>query len=405
MDQKEILRYAIENGMLDVTKIVSEIEMKEREHYLSIHCYSKWQSKNGKWCTYLPDKEAPNHRKQYQRNSEEDIDDLIVAYWRQEEENPTIREVFTEWNDRRLDRKQIKPSTHLINTQIFNRFYSKFGKKRIKSVDESELEDFLCDCIVDYDLTARAFSNLKGVTKGFLKRAKKRKLITMDVERFFLELDVSDRDFKRRIVDDSKEIFYDDEVVKIMNYIRENPDPRNYGIALMFVTGIRVGELVSLKHSDFHGTAFEIRRTETRRRNDKEKRYYYYVDEFPKTPAGYRTVFVPTSQRWIVERLKYFNPFGEFIFVDKKGERLNTVKIRKRLYLICQKVGIPPRSPHKIRKTYGTILLDSGMDNKLIEGQMGHTTITCTEQYYYRDRKRAQEKQEAFDRIPQFINQ
>lgn len=400
--QDETLKFLIENGMLDLQSIEEQIEMKNNKKYLEMHTYKKWVNNEGKWCTYLPDVTRPYNRALFRRKTEKEIDALIIDYWKQQEENPTIEEVFNEWNNRRLERKQIKPSTHLVNSQIFNRFYKDIRRKRIMSMDESAWEDFLCDCITDYDLTAKAFSGLKGITKGFLKRAKKRKLIDMDVEHFFLELDVTDNDFKRRVINDEDEIFYDDEIAKIMDYIRQNPDARNIGIALMFVTGIRVGELVALKHEDFDGTTFQVKRTETRRRDDKLKRYIYYVDDFPKTPAGYRTVIVPTSQKWIVDKIKLLNSFGEYIFLDKKGNRMNTVKMRKRLYLICEKVGIKPRSPHKIRKTYGSILLDQGLDRKLIEGQMGHTNIACTEEHYHRNRKRIEQKQAAIDAVPEF---
>lgn len=402
MTQDEKLKFIIENGMLDLQNIEEQIEMKNNKKYLEMHTYKKWVNNEGKWCTYLPDTSKPYNRALFRRKTEKEINDLIISYWKQHEENPTIEEVFKEWNDRRLERKQIKPSTHLVNTQTFNRFYKDIRRKRIGSLDDNDWEDFLCDCITEYELTAKAFSGLKGITKGFLKRAKKRKLIDMDVEHFFMELDVTDNDFKRRVINDEDEIFYDDEIVKIMNYIRQNPDARNLGIALMFVTGIRVGELVALKHEDFNGTTFQVKRTESRHRDDKLKKYVYYVDDFPKTPAGYRTVIVPTSQKWIVDKIKLLNPFGEYIFLDSKGNRMNTVKMRKRLYLICEKVGIKPRSPHKIRKTYGSILLDQGLDRKLIEGQMGHTSIACTEEYYHRNRKKLDEKQAIIDSLPEF---
>lgn len=80
-----------------------------------------------------------------------------------------------------------------------------------------------------------------------------------------------------------------------MKYIRNNPDVKNLGIALMFVTGIRVGELVTLKYEDFEGTMFYVKRTETRYRKTSNS-YEYGVDEFPKTPAGYRPVFIPQTR-------------------------------------------------------------------------------------------------------------
>ena len=402
--KEEILQYVIENGMLDLPDIEEQIEMNIRRKYLDMHeqKHKIWKGSNGKWCTYLPDKSSKNGLRLCIRKKREDVEDAVIEAWKQLEDNPTVREVFTEWNNRKLERKQIRHSSHTLHESTFDRFYKEFGRRKIKSITENEWEDFLCECITSNDLTAKGFSDLKCITKGFLKRAKKRGLIAMDVEHFFMELDVSDNDFKKRIIEEEKEVFFDDEAEKIMSYIKENQDIRNVGIALMFVTGIRIGELVALKHEDFDGTAFKIKRTMTRFKGEDGK-YKNEISELPKTPAGYRTVFVPSDQKWILDKMRISNPFGEYIFVED-GLLLNTDKIRKRLYSICDKCDIPRKSPHKIRKTYGSILLDNGLDNKLIEGQMGHTSITCTERFYHRNRRRLQEKQNVFDSIPEFMS-
>jgi integrase len=38
---------------------------------------------------------------------------------------------------------------------------------------------------------------------------------------------------------------------------------------------------------------------------------------------------------------------------------------------------------HKLRKTYGTTLIDNGVDESLIMTQMGHKDISTTRKYYY----------------------
>jgi integrase len=52
---------------------------------------------------------------------------------------------------------------------------------------------------------------------------------------------------------------------------------------------------------------------------------------------------------------------------------------------------------HKIRKTYGTTLIDNGVDKSLIKAQMGHSDISTTMHYYYfvnknKDKQREQIK-------------
>ena len=64
-------------------------------------------------------------------------------------------------------------------------------------------------------------------------------------------------------------------------------------------------------------------------------------------------------------------------------------------------MGIVPKSPHKARKTYGTILLDNNIDQRLITELMGHTNISCTENHYHRNRKSMERKSDLVSGIPE----
>ncbi len=173
------------------------------------------------------------------------------------------------------------------------------------------------------------------------------------------------------------------------------------GILLMFVIGARIGEIITLKHSDFEGNTFKVRRTETRF-TDTEGKYVCEGNEFPKSQAGVRTVIIPEDYAWITKAIRCQNPFEEFIFV-KDGDRISTQSMRMRLKRICKKRNIYHKSSHKIWKTYGTILLDNHIDNKLIMSQMGHTGIACTENRYHRNRKSLDKKSEIISNIPDFM--
>ena len=185
-----------------------------------------------------------------------------------------------------------------------------------------------------------------------------------------------------------------------MKYLEDNPDLRNLGILLMFVTGTRIGEIVTLKREDFVQNTFKIRRTETRY-CDMDGKYICEVKEYPKSQAGVRTVIVPDDYTWIVERLLALNYDQEYIFMEE-GKRLTTQAIRMRLKRVCRKTAIYHKSPHKIRKTYGSILLDNHIDNRLIIGQMGHTEILCTENHYHRNRRSIERKSGIISAIPEF---
>ena len=129
------------------------------------------------------------------------------------------------------------------------------------------------------------------------------------------------------------------------------------------------------------------------------------IQDHPKTDAGFRTIVIPESYKWVVDKLKTCNPFGEWIFVKRdKKTRITTNTIRSRVRGLCEELKIPVRSSHKIRKTYGTILLDNNIDSKLVQSQMGHADINVTEDFYHRDRRKIQKKQEILNKIVEFEN-
>ena len=392
------MKYLSENSIIDIACVQKQIEMKKRDEVLKKHPWKISQGKDGYFRTYLPDKEKG--RKMIKKSTLKAVEDVVIDYWLAEEENPSIKDVFDEWNDRRLELKKISSATHFRNIQIFDRHFKEIENRRIKSMSADDIENFLEEQVPKYNLSAKAFANLKTVTKGFLKRAKKRKLISFSVEEIFQDLDTSDVEFKKVIKEDNQEVFDEDELPKMIDYLCNNLDLRNLGILLMFLTGIRVGELVALKHSDFDGNTFKIRRTETR--SHSAEGYIYEVKEFPKSKAGVRTVIIPQDYNWICGKLKVQNPFGDYIF-EENGKRLTTNCIRKRMYRICKKLNIVSKSPHKARKTYCSILLDNHIDNKLITDVMGHTDISCSEGHYHRNRRSIERKSEIISSIPEFV--
>ena len=393
-----MLQFAIENGMIDESTIQKNMEMNERKKILEKHPYKIWEGKDGNWYTYLPDKDKK--RKQIKRKTEKDLKDIVIDFWREELENPTVDEVFQEWNERRLELKKISHASYTRNEQFYKRHYKEFGKLKIKSLCWEDFEEFLEEQIPKYNLTAKAYAGLKGVTVGFLKRAKKRKLIDFNVVSCVNEMDVSETEFKKTIKEDNQEVYDDEEFVKIAKYLTSNLDLHNMGILLLFVTGLRIGELVTLKPTDIKDNTITVRRTETRIRYDGYS--VFDVKEFPKTKAGARTVVVPKDYFWLVKRILHQNPFGEYLFEREDGTRLSSNCIRKRLMTINKKLGIVQKSPHKIRKTYGSILLDNKIDNKLVTDMMGHTNILCTENHYHRNRKTLEIKSDILSSIPEF---
>lgn len=404
MSDAELLKFAIESGMIDKALVQEKIEMQKRKELLEKHPCKIWQGKDGRWRTYLPGGES-EQRRLVNRGTREGVEKIVVEYWKEQLENPTLEEVFNAYNDSRLEIGQISDASHLRYKQDFQRYFEPIKCRRIKSITADELCDFLEKRVSELNLTSKAFSNFKTITKGMFKRAHRKKMVDFRIEEEVLDaIDLSDKRFRKVRKEDYQEVFSEDEYQRYVSYLTNHSDLWNIALLLILVTGMRGGEVVAISHDDLNYCdgvfSIKIGRTETRYRDGNGK-YIYDVKDTPKTEAGIRQAIVPKQFNWIYFRLTQTGGSG-FVFVGKKGDRFTTNSLRRRQERNCKKLGFYHKSPHKGRKTYGTILLDNHLDNNMILQQMGHTDITTTERFYHRNMKDFEKKADIISAISIF---
>lgn len=313
--------------------------------------------------------------------------------------------LFYEWMQRKLEYQDICTGTFNRYEKDFKRFFeddSCFAELRIRNVKSDEIIPFLRKAIVKYSLTAKAYSNLRTLTYGIFKYAKEKGYISWSISQTVGDMELPKKAFRKVIKEDDEEVFNDEEMSKLLEYLTGTPDILNLGIILMFCTGIRVGELVAIKWCDITDNSIKIRRTEISYKNSVGENICE-IRDYPKTEAGIRTVYVPAEFSSIMRRLRLLSGSQEYVFCQD-GNNIRAMQIRKRLYLICKRTGIKKKSPHKLRKTYVSILLDNGIDKRLVQDVAGHAQIATSERNYHRNRKSDQKKEQILSDLPEFKN-
>lgn len=397
----EILKYAIEHNIIDTVDMQIQVENMKREKYLEMHNHKIWENKQGKWFTYLDDESKRGYSLKVRKTSKA-IEDLIIKYYKDKEEDPYIGTVFNMWNDQRVKYGEIAVQTYDKYSNEFKRFFTKdcpLCQKKFRQITEEDLELFIKETIRKYDMTAKIYSNLRTVIRGVFKFGKRKKFTELSITTFYGDLDLSKNIFRKKVVKKEEEVFNEDEVNQIIPYLKKRGKIRDLGVLLAFQCGARVGELSTIKKSDITGNkrGVHIQRTEITYKDPETRKSVCEVREYPKSEAGVRCLIITDSALPTLNAILELTTDSEYLFAEN-GKRIRGNAFNRCLIRACNKVGIPPRSMHKVRKTYGTTLIDNNVDESLIAEQMGHKDITTTKKYYYFSNKNEDTKFEQINR-------
>lgn len=389
MTDNELLLYALKNNMLDIGTIRQEAEMKERKKILEQHKNKIWQGANGKWYTELPEK---GKRRLVKKAHIEDLENAIIEFYCKSQERQTVKIVFEAWVDQKLKWGEIKEGTYDRYKVAFDRYFkdTDFPDMPVEIITTDYLEDLIKTTIREQQLTSKAYNNMRTLIMGTFRMAKKKGYTKISISEFFGDLELSKRIFAKP--EKKAQVFSEDEVQIITEYLRENPTVGNLGILLTFQTGIRMGELSALKAADLKGNRLQIQRQEIKHKNlETGKGTVHEIVDYTKTEAGLRNIILTPAA---VETFKQICAIskGEYLMMNGP-KKIWTNSFNDYLYKACDAVGIERRSMHKIRKTYGTMLIDSGVDDSLTMAQMGHADITTTRKFYYYSNKNDSSKE------------
>jgi len=138
----------------------------------------------------------------------------------------------------------------------------------------------------------------------------------------------------------------------------------------MYSTGIRVSELVDLNIADvdFVGEALHIRG------KGKKARIT------PISPTALAWIRRYMDMRRADPRSANFDP--QALFVNKHGQRLSTRSVRRKLDKYLAQAGLDPSvSPHTLRHSFATHMLNRGADLRSVQQLLGHQSLSTTQIY------------------------
>ncbi|MCH5334536.1 MAG: tyrosine-type recombinase/integrase [Alistipes sp.] len=145
---------------------------------------------------------------------------------------------------------------------------------------------------------------------------------------------------------------------------------RNALIVLLFYAcGLRLAELVGLDRDSFSS---DMRSLKVRGKGDKE-RIVPVLERVGREVAAYMEC---------AKRLNICNSGEKALFLTSKGERISRSAAYRAVKEGLTRAGVQgKKSPHVLRHTFATHLLNDGADMREIQELLGHTSLQATQVY------------------------
>lgn len=174
-----------------------------------------------------------------------------------------------------------------------------------------------------------------------------------------------------------------EEVIKLLDTLDDSTpyNLRNQAmIELVYATGLRVSELVNLKLQNLHLTNKMI---STIGKGGKER--IIPINDYASK----------VLRKYLIEaRPNLVIPSKEqgYVFLNNQGTAISRQSFFLMLKAMCEKAGIKKEvSPHTLRHSFATHLLEAGTDLRLIQEMLGHEDISTTQVYTHLSNQKLKE--------------
>lgn len=405
--RKELLQYLLSRSKLTLEDVQSEIENMRNEKYLKSHMYEIWQGNDGRWRTHLPDTTAKNGRRLIAKSTREKLDKEIIRFYKSTDEQEQAKHVtLRTWYQTWLDYKKLQTRSDMYIRRIasdWDNYYKDVSliDTPIISLDYDILQEWALRIVKERKLTKKQYYNMSIIIRQSLDYAVQKKIID---ENPFSKVRIDGKLFQsRKKPQDKTQVFLTDEQPLIeaeaRNDYAETGAVSCLAVLLAFQTGLRLGEIVALKESDIEGNYIHVQRMEVRNveqlENGTWSKQTFTVADYTKSVAGDREVYLSKTARKIIAEVidcnqKHGYTDNGYLFLNENG-RIHSKSVDYRIRKYCRHIGITEKATHKIRKTYISTLIDSGLNINEIRKLAGHEDERTTYGNYCFNRMTSEE--------------
>lgn len=246
----------------------------------------------------------------------------------------------------------------LITFQLF--CLNEYGNQHISTINYPQIRTWIVS-LINIKLSNRSINRKVSSLKSFYKFLQKTKEIKQNPLAKHKALKVSKR---------VQVPFSEKEINEVLNYLSKEVDFESLRnkliVELFYSTGIRRSELIKIKISDID---FANETVKVLGKRNKE-RYIPLLKSVQETLAQY------------IEAREEININQSYLFLTKKGKIIYDTLVYRVINNYFSRVSTKvKKSPHIIRHSFATHLLNEGADLNSVKELLGHSSLASTQIY------------------------
>lgn len=269
--------------------------------------------------------------------------------------------------ERSLSKNSI--SAYIDDVEKLYMYYESMGQPLVlKQVKLTDLRKFL-KWVNDLGMQPATQARIVSGLKSFFGYLLEEQLITDDPS-VLLETPK----IKRKLPD-TLSVYEIDQLINAIDASKPEGMRNKAIIEVLYSCGLRVSELTELKLSNIHPKTEFIK---VIGKGNKER-------IVPIGATALKLLNIYINEIRVHQKIK--RGHEDFIFLNRFGAKLSRISIFTLIKSLAEVAGIKKNiSPHTLRHSFATHLIEGGADLRAIQDMLGHASITTTEIYTHLDR-------------------
>lgn len=351
--------------------------------------------KDGKWQGRVnlgTDINGKRKQKYFYGTTEKEVKKKLKDYFIQGEKynanniaKMTLEEFLVDWLENILVHT-LKPKSYAIKEYIIKQQIApRIGMLQVNSLVASDVQQMINDMVkedLSYSTIKKAYDTLNQRFKLAINQEQVNKNPTLGVvlpkqkNKKNSEIQYFSKEQCKELIEESRRIY---------DYNNKNVYRLGELVPFLIFTGLRIGEAIALewKDIDYKNKTITVNKNVVEVKSKETGKYILEKQDSTKTDSSTRIIPISNNAMECIKNLKEINGDKKFIFASQTGQYISPSNFNRMFRGIQKALNYEVTlGLHSLRHTFATLMLNNGIDVKIVSELLGHSNVSVTYNIY-----------------------